>query len=146
MSDNHRCEEDKVIRRRKGPGIGRILVFFFFSFLLLGGGTYTLWNQHFGVPARIAIFDCSTTNSWNHAAAYCMGHPSGRAPDQSSIDVDVYGAQWSDVNHDIDIHMLNGSWAVKDGSWWPLYFVGVGLVFAVVTVTAILGRLRAAPT
>lgn len=142
---------------KRGPRILTILILSLFALALFAFGSFTLWNQHFGVPARVTINHCSAARTNPQHGGYrrnwyslmpgdCIGHPSGGAPDQGSIT--VYDAQWSDVNHDIDVHIvkgLNSQVAIKDGSWWPLIIVGIGLLFGVGAVTAIVRRLRRAP-
>jgi hypothetical protein len=154
---HRRCKTTAIRRikvtqrsRRRGRStihiglLGGALVFFAI-------GTFLLWNQHSGVPARMTVESCTASKTGtlhSHGDVVfplCYGRPSG-APDQPFTD--IWGAWWRDAGHDINVHILGsgtGATAIKDSWWQPLTGLAIGCVLGVGGVRAIVRRLRRAP-
>ena len=144
-------------RSRGRPRILTILALSVFSPLFLAFGTLQLWDQQFGVPVRMTVVSCGPQTHiygratpsrafvhWLHKVpVYCYGRASD-APDQKPIK--IYGVQYGDVGHIIDVHLSSiGKSATKDSWWWPLIGIGLGCVFGLSAVRAIVRPLRRAP-
>ena len=143
--------------QRRSPRILTILALSVFSPLFLAFGTLQLRDQQFGVPVRMTVVSCGPQTHihgratpsrvfvhWLHKVpVYCYGRPSD-APNQKPTK--IYGAQYGDVGHIIDVHLSSiGKSATKDSWWWPLIGIGLGCVFGLSAVRAVARRLRRAP-
>jgi hypothetical protein len=150
---------DQVTERDR-PGSGRITTVALSSLLailLIGMGTFQLWFQHSGTPAHVTVVSCGPpaphyrTHNWltriwrqfHKEPESCVGQPSG-APGQQSIE--IYGAQYADVGHVIDVHLTDhGKSAHKDKWWGPLIEIGIGCLIAVGGIWVILPNRRHVP-
>jgi hypothetical protein len=137
--------ETTVIRSRRGsdrPRLLTILALLVISLALFAIATFLVWNQHFGVPARVTVDSCSDrgADSVDLPINNCYAHPSG-APKGSVI---ISGALSLDVGHDVEVHRT-GEFAIKDTWWEPLLLLGLGCAAGVSAVRAIVRRLRRAP-
>jgi hypothetical protein len=128
-----------------GKRIGRLLLFSLLAFACFFVGMSHLRAQHSGVPARVAIFDCTEAGGTRASlgrspAESCVGHPSGGGDD----DIKVIGAGWSDINHDINVHMASRYLAYKDTSDWKIVLVmlGMGLLFGIGIVVNVVSMVK----
>jgi hypothetical protein len=143
-------------------GSGRITTVLLSSLLaiaLIGIGTFQLWFQHSGTPAHVTVVSCGPpaphyrTHNWlttiwrkfHKEPGSCVGQPSG-APGQQSIE--IYGAQYADVGHVIDVHLADdGKSAHTDSRWRPLIEIGMGCAIGVAGIWLVLpARRRSSPT
>ncbi|EJO90373.1 hypothetical protein ACRU43_23465 [Mycobacterium colombiense] len=113
------------------------------SLALLAIATFLVWNQHYGVPARVTVDNCwdNGADSVNVPINNCSAHASG-APNGSVI---ISGASSPDVGHDVEVHRT-GEFVIKDTWWEPLVIAGLGCAAGVSAVRAIARRRRLAPT
>ncbi|KBZ62042.1 hypothetical protein K875_02963 [Mycobacterium [tuberculosis] TKK-01-0051] len=112
------------------------------SLALLAIATFLVWNQHYGVPARVTVDNCwdNGADSVNVPINNCSAHASG-APNGSVI---ISGASSPDVGHDVEVHRT-GEFVIKDTWWEPLVIAGLGCAAGVSAVRAIARRRRLAP-
>jgi hypothetical protein len=137
-------------RRRWGTIVGCSIA----SVAIIAFGTYFMWAQHFGVPARITVQSCQKPSGrrtsdrlFNYALGdSCTGSPSSATRDRY---VEFWGVYRKDVGHDIDVHITRGTGvfdeAVPDAWIVPPIAIGVGCVLGVAAVIGIVRRPRRAP-
>lgn len=125
------------------PRLLKILGLCVASLALLAIATFLVWNQQYGVPARVTVDNCwdNGADSVNVPINNCSAHASG-APKGSVI---ITGASSPDVGHDVEVHRT-GDFVIKDTWWEPLVIAGLGCAAGVSAVRAIARRRRLAPT
>ena len=143
-------------RRRRW---GTIVACSIASIAFIAFGTFFMWVQHYGVPARITIQSCenrSGSRSSDFLLNYafgdsCIASPGSayqeRYPHESYPE--FWGVYRKDFGHDIDVHITRGTgqWyeAVADAWIVPKIALGIGGVLGVAAVIGIVRRLRPTP-
>jgi hypothetical protein len=147
----HRYEEDQMTQRDKRLGWFTIHIGLFGAALVFFAiGTFLVWNQQSGVPARVTVESCSGSSPTGHTRGprsvanlpTCYGRPSG-APDQPLMK--IWNGWWGDAGHDINVHILgsgNTATVTKDSWWQPLTALGIGCMFGAGAVSGIVRRRR----
>src|ERR1700759_574659 len=133
-------------RRRWGTVVGCAIA----SLAIIAFGTFFMWVQHSGVPARVTVQRCDDrgTRLSDRLFGYAFGD-SCTAP-QSGQDrfLEFWGVYRKDVGQEIDVHITRGTGvfdeAVPDAWIVPEIAIGVGSVLAVGTVIGIARRIRSA--
>jgi hypothetical protein len=131
-----------VQRNRRGlggarPSLGTIAGFSLASLVLIAVAAFFLWDQHFGVPARMTVEYCSPGNK-----PLCYGvWRQGPAPEQTMY---ISGVGPEDVGHDVDVHFHPGSGRApeSDADITPLLMLAAGGISGVCAVIAIARRRR----
>jgi DivIVA domain-containing protein len=143
-----------ITGRRRG-GWGTIVALSFASVAIIAFGTFFMWVQHFGVPARVTVQQCqahSGTRITDHLFNYAFGDSCTASSISATREgyVEFWGVYQKDVGRDIDVHIFRGSGvfdeAVPDAWIVPPIAIGVGGVLGVAAVIGIVRRLRRAPT
>jgi hypothetical protein len=122
------------------------------SVAIIAFGTFFMWVQHSGVPARVTVQECQGrgTRFSDHLFSYAFGD-SCTASQRSSRGnfLELWGVYRKDVGHDIDVHITRGTGvfdeAVPDEWIVPPIAVGVGALLGVATVIGIVRRIRFRP-
>jgi len=145
------------MRRRCGgaPGWLIVVALSFLSLVMAYMGAVGWKLQHSGVPGRMTVSGCSggkTQRCWGvppdtrPATIDDPSHPGQtieiRVNDPDRSNTEIRYANSGDVGHDVDVHLHythegGGTFAVKDGSVLPLYYIGVGFASGVGAVVGV---------
>jgi hypothetical protein len=128
--------------RRRGRW-GTIVVCSIASVAFIGFGTYFMWAQHSGVPARVTVKSCHErgTRASDHLFSFAFGDSCTGSQGTQDRFLEFWGVYRKDVGHDIDVHITRGTGvfdeAVPDSWIVPRIAAGVGCVLAVAAVIGI---------
>jgi hypothetical protein len=125
------------VRRLKSDvlfvAIGAVAFLFFF-----GLGSYTSWQHHSGVPARMRVAECQQSGQ----LAHCSGVW------QSGPPIDIQGADEDDAGRDVDVHVhrsIGGvTYAVSDDPYRTVLFYGLACMGGIVAVGSLVRMRRRA--
>jgi hypothetical protein len=120
------------------------------SLAIIADGTWLMWVQHSGVPARVTVLSCAESGPRlsDRLYSYAFGDSCGNYQIDKDRYLEFWGVYRKDVGHEIDVHIapLGGSdEAVPDAWIVPPIEVGVGFVLGVAAVIGIVRRVRPAP-
>ncbi|WP_156764898.1 hypothetical protein [Mycobacterium sp. 1081908.1] len=144
----------KSSRRRGRLGLGVLIILSLLSLALIGYGGINLWAQHSGLAARMTVLECQHHRStrsvrqpmpfpWKPDRDSCFG-AIANTPRTYETSMHISGAKFSDIGHDIDVH-IRGREAVADAWLIPPIYLGVGCALAVVVLIAAVRRRRRSP-
>jgi hypothetical protein len=104
-------------------------------------GSYIVWGQHSGVPARLTGVHCYKGGTiFDLITPDCEGQLSG-----TPQSVSIWNGWLGDEGDDINVHTHGTGDAFKDSWLQPLIWLGLGFLAAGGAIRAIVRRLRPAP-
>jgi hypothetical protein len=139
--------------KKRGKRSSMIPVLLALSLLAIGLGSFVVWRQHSGVPARMTVESCRI-GRMNHGNVFglifpdCYGRygpvSGGSKPPLIKISSGWYG----DQGHEVNVHIVDAPRHTRaiNQSWYePIFWFSIAFLSLVGAAWAVVGRLRPNP-
>jgi hypothetical protein len=139
--------------KKRGKRSSMIPVLLALSLLAIGLGSFVVWRQHSGVPARMTVESCHIgSTTYGNPLVFIFPDCYGRygpvvgasKPPLIKISYGWYG----DQGHDVNVHIVGGprhTQAINQSWYQPIFWFSIAFLSLVGAAWAVVGRLRPNP-